>query len=147
MRMRHLILFSTRGLLRFIAMDFLHPLPKTTGGSQFVLAMNNRNSKLTRAGQTLKTRAANIATIFYDHWIVQYEIFAHLLKDNRSHFVSTFFERICNFLGLKPLTITAFHHLRNGQAERYNRMLISRMRRYVSEHQRNWDIFVEQLTN
>lgn len=69
-----------------------------------------------------------------------------LLAENRPQIVRKFFETLRTFLGVKDLTTTAYHPQANGQAERYNKIIVPRLRHHVAEHQRNWDLFVQPLT-
>lgn len=87
-RTGHLKLFRVRGQLEFIAMIIFGLFPKTENGNQFVLIMPDRYSKLTRSKPTSKTSAMHIASIFFDIWIVPFEIPAHLLTDNGTQILS-----------------------------------------------------------
>ena len=44
------------------------------------------------------------------------------------------------------LFTTAYHPQTNGQAERYNRTLLSALRKYVAEDLRDWDKFANAIT-
>ena len=57
-----------------------------------------------------------------------------------------FFGAVCTLLGVRHYLTTAYHPQSNGQTERFNRMLVQRLRNYVEEHQRDWDDYVQPLT-
>lgn len=99
------------------------------------MIMTDRLFNLGRAAQTSKSSVMNIASIYYDHWIVLYGIRAYLLTDSGTQFVSKLFGTIGNSLGLKHITTTAYKQQMDDQAERYNRMLIVRLHHYVAENQ------------
>lgn len=63
----------------------------------------------------------------------------------RTAYVNSFFATICRYLGVKVLTTTAYHPQTDGRVERYKKTTIARLRRYVANHQRNWDTFVKPL--
>lgn len=96
---RPLKLFSANGPLQFLVMDILSLLPKTATGNQFVMAITNRYTKLTRAIPSSKTTETHGASIFLDHFIVSYGIPGFFLTDNCPPFVRKFFETFCTFHG------------------------------------------------
>ena len=145
-KQKHLRLFPANGPLEFVAMDILGPLPKTKQGNQFVVVLTDRYSKLTRAIPTGKTTATTVATIFVDHWVIPYGIPNYVLTDNGPQFVAKFFASVCLALGVKHVTTTAYHPRTNGQTERFNRTIVTRLRHYVGEHQDDWDLYVQLLT-
>ena len=49
-------------------------------------------------------------------------------------------------MGIKHLTTTAYHPATNGQTERYNKTIVSRLRHYVNENQADWDDYLQPLT-
>lgn len=52
---KHLRLFPAKGMLEFIAMDILGPLPTTKTGKQFVVVITDRYKKLTRAAPVVES--------------------------------------------------------------------------------------------
>lgn len=101
---------------------------------------------LTRAVPTSKTSSTNIANLFLDNWIVPFGSSGYVLTDNGPQFVGKFFAFVWDDLGVKHLTMTAYHPRTNAQSERFNRTIITRLRHFIAEHQRNWDIYVQPLT-
>lgn len=69
-----------------------------------------------------------------------------MLEDNGSQFISKFFQSLCAFLGSKNLTTTAYHLETNGHVESFNKTTIARLRQYVADNQRDWDVYVQPLT-
>lgn len=134
------------GLLEFIAIEVLRPLPRTTSGNQYAIVITDRYSKVTRAIPTSKTASTHAANIFFEHWVIPYGIPKYLLTDNGPQFTSKFFAMICSLLGVKHLTTTAYHPQTKGQVEHYNKTIVTRLRHYVAEHQRDWDTLVQPLT-
>ena len=139
-------LFPAAGPLEEVAMDILGPLPKSEAGNRFVLVITDRYSKMARAIPMQDTTTKDVAQVFVEHWVYPYGIPNKLLTDNGPQFESKLFAAICQFLGVKHSTTTAYHPQTNGQTERYNRTLVERLRHYVSDHQKSWDEYVQPLT-
>ena len=138
--------FPPSGPLDDIAMDLLGPLPQTRNGNQFILVITDRYSKLARAIPMNKTTAPFVAAAVLNNWIFCYGIPNTILTDNGTQFISEFFKTVCHIMGIRRKTTTAYHPQTNGQAERYNKTLATRLRHYVADHQRDWDKFVQPLT-
>ena len=83
---------------------------------------------------------------FCDNWVYPYGPPAYLLSDNGGQFASKYFQSICRILGIRNLFTTAYHPQANGQVERFNRTLLSGLRQYVAEHQKDWPEYVGPLT-
>lgn len=126
-------------------MDNLGPLPKSTQGYQHVVVMADRYSRLTRAVLTAKRNATQIANIFLDHRIIPFGIQNYVLTDNGAQFVIKFFATTCGDLGIKHSTTAAYHPQTNAQVERYNEKIVTRLRHYIADHQRDRDVFVQPL--
>ena len=139
-------LFPPTGPLDDIAIDLLGPLPRTKNGNSFIAVITDRYSKLTRAIPMKETTAPFMAATLLNNWIIPYGIPNSILSDNGPQFVAEFWKTTLAILGINHKTTTSYHPQTNGQAERYNKTIVSRLRHYVSEHQDNWDKFVQTLT-
>ena len=142
---KYLKLFPAAGPLEFVAMDLLGPLPKTKSGHVYVLVITDRFSKLTRAIPLGSTTASSVAKAFLEHWVYVYGVPNYLLTDNGPQFAAKFFDTVCGMLGVKHFFTTAYHPQTNGQAERFNKTILDRIRHYVVEHQADWDKFIQPL--
>lgn len=119
------------------------PLSKTLNGNHFVVAMTDRYSNSTRAIPTSNTTMSHIASLFMDNWIIQYDVPKHVLKNNRTAFVSKCLKWLCTFLGTKHLTTKACHPQTSRQVKRFNNTIIARPLHSVADHQRVWDIYFQ----
>lgn len=139
-------LFPAEGPLSFIAIDLLGPLPKTTKGNQYILVIADRFSKLVRTVPLKTITTFNVATAFCHHWVFVYGPPKILLSDNGTQFNSKFFRSCCLILGVEQRFTTAYHPQTNGQVERFNRTILSQLRKYIGEHQKDWDLYNGALT-
>lgn len=121
-------------------------LPRTSSGNQLVLAKMDCYTKITRAIWTSQTAALPIVSMLLDQWTISYKTPDYELTDHETHAMREFFESLCAFLGAKHSTPAAHHFQTNGQAERFNKMIIAWLRQYEAENHGDWDIYVQSLT-
>ena len=142
----YLKLFPARAPLESVAIDILGPLPITSSGHRFLLVITDRYTKLTKTVPMRSITALVVAKAFCEHWVFVYGPPVTLLSDNGRQFVAKFFQAVCRILGTRNVFTTAYHPQTNGQTERFNRTLKSALRRYVAEHQKDWDLYSSALT-
>lgn len=66
----------------------------------------------------------------------------HMLTDNGTQFIRKVFESLYAMLRTKLLTGTSYPPQTSEQAERFNKKFFVRVRRYVTDHQRDWKGYV-----
>lgn len=101
-RLRHrhrMNFFPATGPLGFVAMDTLGPLPEKTIENQYVLAITDRFSKLSRTIPTSEKTSPNIANLLLHHMIIPFCRAAYLLTDNEPQFIRNFLSYIRGYLG------------------------------------------------
>lgn len=138
-------LFLATCLLKFVATDILGLPPKTAQGNHCLLALTDRYSILVQAIPMSKKHSKNVTNLFIGHWIVLFEIPAHLDSDSAFRFASRFFQFTSRFLGIKCLMNKAYHPQTNGQSDKSNWTKVTCFRKYVPEHQKNRDLFFQPL--
>lgn len=143
---RKLQLFPAAGALDFIPMNIVGPFSKARQGQLYVFLVIELYPKRTPAVPTSKTIYAHMSTFFFDHSSVWSGITSYLLTDSDAQFTSPFFVTICPLLSVKHLTTTAYNHQTSSQAKRYKKMILTRLRQYVADDQKDWDSFVQPLT-
>lgn len=92
-----------------------------------------------------KTTPLYIGSVMLNHWFIPYGIPNTILSGNGPQFVADFWKTVCYILFIRRKKTTPYHRQTNGQAESYNRTITKSLRHYVSEHQINWDLFVQLL--
>jgi hypothetical protein len=145
-RSKQITLFPAEQPLDFVAIDILGPLTKTIKGHQYLLVIADRFSKLVRTIPLKTITTFTVASAFCHHWVFIYGAPRLLLSDNGTQFNSKFFQACCQILGIHQKFTTAYHPQCNGQVERFNRTILSQLRKYIGEHQNDWDLFNGALT-
>lgn len=126
--------------------DITGPLPKTSNRNKFLLLMTDCYSKLTKDKYTTKRTGVHIASMIKLHWIIPYDKHNNVLMDIETQFIIKFFEYLCASMGMKHLRTTEYHPQTNRQGKRFNRTIITRLKDYVAEHQRNCKTYVQPFT-
>lgn len=76
----------------------------------------------------MKTIMTDGARIFVEDWVIPYVTLDQLLAINGTQIAGKVFNAVSVGLGSKLLMITAYNAQTNGQTERYNKNLFSRLR-------------------
>lgn len=113
--------------------------PIRGGRHRPILKVNNCNIGV-------RTLASHMGTQFLDHCIVLLQIFPYLPTHNRPKFVRKFLKSVSRLLGIRRMNAITYYAQSSDQAELFNRTILTRLRNYVTEHQRNWDLVAQPLT-
>lgn len=127
-------------------MEILEPLSKTLNANQYVVIMMDHYSMRMGAISTSKTTVSHIVFLFTNYWIMPYGIPTHVLTGNGTQFGREFFESLSPLLWMKHQTTIECHIETNREAERLDKKVIARLKHYVPQQQRDWEIYVEPLT-
>ncbi|CDF40678.1 unnamed protein product [Chondrus crispus] len=139
-------LFTPNAPLEFVAIDILGELMTTSRGNWYILVISDRYSKLVRTVPLKKISAAHIAQAFVHNWVFIYGPPVKLLSDNGTQFTAKYFQNICRILGIRNVFTTKYHPQANGQVERFNRTILSAVRKYIGDHPKDWDLFSDAVT-
>lgn len=118
----------------------LRPLSNTLNANQSVLGMTDRYFKLTRRTSNSKTSSSHIGSHFMGKWTIPYSIritICNSAVNCLKRYAPSWYD---SFDGYSVPSASY------GEAERFIETIIAKQRHYVAERQRNWDIFVQQLT-
>lgn len=121
---RKLRLFFPAGSLEFLAIDILGPLQQTMTDNRYIEVMTNRFPKLTKAITTSKITTIVLATIFIEHWVMNFGIPSTVFTGNGPQSRSKFSGTVLQELGWYQRTTTEYHPQANGQVARFNQMMI-----------------------
>ena len=139
-------MFPATRPLEDVAIDILGPLPRTSGGKEYVLLVTDRFTKLVAAVPLARITAYSVAVAFCEAWAFKYGPPATLLSDNGSQFASKLFQTVCQRFGIDNRFTSAYHPQTNGQVERYNRTVLAMLRNYVNDHRDDWDRYISGVT-
>ena len=139
-------LFPDQKPLEFIAIEILEPLPRSSSGNRYLLAITYRFSKMVQTAPHRSITADAVAKAFCEAWVFKFGPPALLLFDNGGQFTSKFFQHVGKILEVRQLFTTAYHPQTNDQVERFNRTILAGLRRLCSERGRERDEFSAEVT-
>ena len=133
-RSTKLKLFPAAAPLEDIAMDLFVELFTAPLGNKYIRVVTDRFSKMVRVIALSSTRAIDIAKAFTMGWIFFYGPPNTVLMDNGPQFTARILLEVHRIFGIQELFMSAYHPETNGQNERYNRTILSAIRKFVNEH-------------
>lgn len=83
-----------------------------------------------------------VAAIVPENWVFRYKTLDTILTDNKSQFVSSFSSALCTSMGTKLVTTTQNHLQSDRQVKRFNTDQEERICHYVTNEQKNWNVFL-----
>jgi transposase InsO family protein len=121
-------------------MDFVGPLPMTSGGHDFLLVVVDKFSKtvhLVACGQMVT--AAEVAQLVYDNVVRLHGFPENIVSDRDSRFTSKFWQALWKLSGTKLMMSSSYHPQTDGQTENVNRAVQDILRAYVKDNRKDWD--------
>jgi transposase InsO family protein len=123
-----------------ISTDFIIHLPRTSRGNDAIVQFVDRLSKRVHLVATrTKSGAEEFAEIFVKHIFANHGLPQEIISDRDRKFLSGFWEKVTELLGVRRCLSTAFHPQTDGQTERMNRTLEEVLRSFVAPDQSDWD--------
>ena len=84
-------------------------------------------------------RAVTVAHAVYAEWIARYGVPEQIYSDRGTQFESALFEELCIAFGIYKTRTTPYRPQANGNCERFNRTLITMLRRAVQKRPYDWE--------
>jgi len=84
-------------------------------------------------------RALTVARAVYSEWIARYGVPEQIHWDRGVQFESAVFAELCKSFGIDKTRTTPYRPQANGKCERFNRTLVSMLRRAVQKRPYDWE--------
>ena len=121
-----------------IAMDLVGPLPRSSGGFQYILVVLDYATRYPEAIplRTMATKgiARELVLMFTRVGIPE-----EILTDQGTPFMSRLMRDMCKLLRVKQLRTSVYHPQTDGLVERFNQTLKKMLRKVMELDGRNWD--------
>src|SRR5882724_9077181 len=119
-------------------MDFIEGLPLSDGHDMILVVVCH----LTKMALFIPTfqdiDSEDLACIFLSQVFVKHGTPTNIVSDWGKHFISCFWELLCQLLGIKANLLTTYHPETDGQTEWVNQILEQYLRVYVNYQQDDW---------
>src|SRR3569832_421047 len=129
-----------------IGMDCMGPLTQTSRRNRFILVFVDYFTKYTEAIALKDITANNIASAFIHLIVCRHGSPRTIISDQGTNFLSTIMRETTNLCGTKHIFSAAYHPDTNGEVERMNNTLATRLRMYVNEGHHDWDTYLPYAT-
>ena len=126
-----------------VAMDFIIKLPLSNGYDSILTITDHDCTKAVIFIPCNKAiTAEGVAKLYLEHIFKHVGLPKTLIHDQDTWFMSNFVTKLCQTLGIKQNTSTAFHPRTNSQSKRTNQKLEQFLQFYTNAHQNNWAQFL-----
>jgi len=129
-----------------LAVDCMGPLPLTLNGNRYLVVFIDYFSKYIESFPTIDITAETIAKLFVTKIICRHGAPEILQSDRGSDFTAKLMQEITKLMNVRQSFTTAYHPISNGEVERANQTLTTRIRMFVSKNQDDWDEHVPYAT-
>lgn len=118
--------------------DLMGPLPRSSRGYKFILAVQDQFTKWTELVPLTSATAKSLSTRMRDAIFLRYGAPEVLLSDNGTQFTSGLFRSLADEWGIR-LETTAPYSPQSNAVERQNRVVKTMLAQYVRDNHRTWD--------
>jgi len=122
-----------------VAVDCMGPMKITQNGNRFIVVFVDYFTKYVEAFSTPDIKASTIAELFVTKIVCRHGAPSILQSDRGTDFTSQLMSEITKLFATRQLFTTPYHPMANGEVERSNQTLITRIRMYVNQYHTDWD--------
>jgi hypothetical protein len=121
-----------------ITMDFIVDLPKSKQFDSIFVVVDRSSKQAHFIPTTTKLDGPGCAELFLKEVFRIHGLPRTIISDRDSKFLSKFWRRLVQLLGIKHNPSTAYHPQTDGQTERVNQVLEQYLRAFVNHAQTDW---------
>ena len=110
-----------------------------------VLMITDHFMRYTLAVVTKDQTAKTVVKVFYQHFIVVFEVPAKLLSDRGANFMTALVEELCSTFSIQKCCTTAYHAQCNGQVECFHQMLFHMIGKLACDKKAQWEQHLPEL--
>ena len=130
-----------------VAIDVIGPFKTTPRGNTCVLVVTDYFSKWAEAFPMPDHKDETVATVLLYEWFLRYGAPTTLQTDGAPEFRSELLGCLCNMMELEKLTTLPYRPQSNGQAERFNRVLVEQLSCVTDYESTDWDLLVPCISH
>ena len=128
------------GVWQLLSMDFHGPVtPTSRHGNKYIISITDILSKFVIAEPVRDCTADTAARFLQEEVICEYGTLKCVLTDNGTHFTSIIMEHLLQRLGIIHLYVTPYRPQTNGQIERFNSTMDTKIAALSNQYRSDWD--------
>lgn len=132
--------------LERVGIDILGPLTETENGNRFILVVGDYWTKWMEAYPLPDHTAETVASTLVHQFFARFGLPDQVHSDQGREFEGKLFQEMCRLLRIDKTRTTPWRPCSNGLVENFNKTLGTMLRQLSSDHQRDWDQYVELAT-
>ena len=125
-----------------VSIDVLGPLRPTTRLMTHVVIAVDRFSRWVEAAAIPDARSETLARFFFDNVLARWGSPVTVMSDQAQAFKHGEFAALLRAHGVRQVFSSARHAQANGLAEAYVKFFMTSLRKSISDHAQDWDLFV-----
>ena len=129
-----------------VAIDLIGPLPLMTRKNWYIMVLVDYFTCWLEAFPFTRLNSGNCGSQNGDRVCVPFWYTPLKFTDQGHNFESDLFQEVCCLLEITKTRTTAYHPSSNGLVERCNGTLVSMIRSYLEDSDKDWDRFIPMLT-
>lgn len=122
-----------------VGVDCVGPLTRTIRGNRHIVVFVDYFTKFVEAYATPDITAETISKLFVEQIVCRHGSPAILQSDRGTDFTAKLTHEISRLMNTKLVHTSPYHPMGNGEVERTNQTLATRIRMYVQEGHGEWD--------
>lgn len=131
---------------QLISIDLMGPFTRSSKGNSYILVICDYFTKFPIIVPIRVATAAKICDILENSVFLEHGIPETIVMDNGKQFVSHKFKDLLNKYGVSNFFYNCLYHPQNNPVERQNKIIISAVRSYIGDNQKNWDVHIPKIT-
>lgn len=129
-----------------VALDILGPLKTTRNNNEYLLVVSDYYTRWVMGFPLPDQKGQTIADKLVSEFICIFGSPLYLHSDQGRATESILFQEVCTLLGIKKTRTSPYLPRSDGLVERFNRTILSMMKKFVNEYADDWDDHIPYLT-
>ena len=128
-----------------IGMDIVGPFRKSARGNEFILTIIDFATKYAEAIPMRRITSEDILQALFKKIFLKFGVPKIIQSDQGKQFTSIVTQDLLKRLGTDQRFSTAYYPQCNGLVERFNKSIVSMIRKFVNENHTNWDDLIDYV--